>query len=70
MPPPGGEEVAVEEFFRDFGPFAEEIAEMHERVRETLEEEASVETGLLTPSKRRPLIEEWLRRFEEHSFKG
>ena len=70
MPPPGGEEVAVEEFFSDFGPFAEEIAEMHERVRETLEEEASVETGLLTPSKRRPLIEEWLRRFEEHSFRG
>lgn len=70
MPPSGGEEVAVKEFFSDFGPFAEEIGEMHEMVRETLEEEASVETGLLTPSKRRSLIEEWLRRFESHSFRG
>ncbi|KYH38791.1 MAG: DNA repair exonuclease [Candidatus Bathyarchaeota archaeon B23] len=70
MPPPGGEEVAVEEFFQDFGPFAEEIGEMHERVRESLEEEASVETGLLTPSRRRPLIEEWLKRFEGRSFRG
>jgi len=43
---------------------------MHSRVREVLEEEASLQTGLLTPSQRAPLAEEWAKRFEKHQFRG
>jgi len=64
------ERIDIAEFFRDFGDFASEISEMHAKVRETLEESASVQTGLLPPSQRAPLIEEWLRRFRERSFGG
>ncbi|MCW3992737.1 MAG: metallophosphoesterase family protein [Candidatus Bathyarchaeota archaeon] len=65
---PEREEVDVAEFFSDLGEFAEEIREMHGMVRDALEEEASVQTGLLTPSLRRPLVAEWLRRFEGRRF--
>jgi len=65
---PEREHVDVEEFFSDFGEFAAKIREMHGRVKEVLEEEASVQTGLLTPSQRILLIEEWLERFEERRF--
>jgi DNA repair exonuclease SbcCD nuclease subunit len=64
------ERIDIAEFFRDFGDFASEISEMHAKVRETLEESASVQTGLLPPSQRVPLIEEWLRRFRERMFGG
>ena len=63
------ERIDVAEFFKDFGDFAQEISEMHAKVREALEEGASVQTGLLSPSQRRPLIEEWLKRFRERSFR-
>jgi len=66
---PEREQVSVSEFFSDFGEFVEDIREMHGRVRDTLEDEASVQTGLLTPSQRWPLIAEWLRRFEGRRFK-
>ena len=65
---PEREELDVAEFFSDFGEFAGEIREMHGMVREVLEEEASVQTGLLTPSRRAPLVAEWLRRFEGRRF--
>jgi hypothetical protein len=68
--PPEREMVDVAEFFSVFGGFAEEIREMHGRVRDTLEEEASLQTGLLTPSQRAALVEEWVRRFEGHWFGG
>ena len=62
------ERIDVAEFFKDFGGFASEISEMHAKVREVLEESASVQTGLLPTSQRVPLIDEWLRRFRERSF--
>lgn len=62
------ERIDIAEFFKDFGGFAAEIGEMHAKVREVLEESASVQTGLLPQSQRIPLIEEWLRRFRERSF--
>jgi hypothetical protein len=68
--PPEREMVDVAEFFSVFGGFAGEIREMHGRVRDTLEEEASLQTGLLTPSQRAALVEEWVRRFEGHRFGG
>jgi hypothetical protein len=42
---------------------------MHLRVRETLDEQASLQTGLLTPSQRTPLVNEWVERFEGKSFR-
>jgi DNA repair exonuclease SbcCD nuclease subunit len=68
--PPERERIDVAEFFSIFGEFAEDVQEMHSRVREVLEEEASLQTGLLTPSQRAPLAEEWAKRFEEHQFRG
>ena len=62
------ERIDIAEFFKDFGDFAPEISEMHAKVREVLEESASVQTGLLPPSQRRLLIEEWLKRFRERTF--
>lgn len=67
---PEGEELEVAEFFSDLKDFADDIQEMHEWVREVLEEEASVQTGLLTPSQRAPLIAEWIKRFEGRRFRG
>ncbi len=63
------EQVDIAEFFKDFGEFAEDIREMHGMVREALEESASVQTGLLTPSQRAPLVEEWVKRLEARSFR-
>jgi len=63
------ERIDVAEFFKDFGDFASEISEMHAKVRENLEESASVQTGLLPQSQRIPLIEEWLKRFRERKFR-
>ncbi|UCH56917.1 MAG: metallophosphoesterase family protein [Candidatus Bathyarchaeota archaeon] len=63
------EQIDVAEFFAPFGEFAEDIQEMHARVREVLEEQASVQTGLLTPSQRIPLIDEWVRRLEARTFR-
>ena len=66
---PERELVDVREFFSAMGEFAEDISEMHGRIRETLEEEASLQTGLLTPSQRAPLVREWVERFEKRSFR-
>jgi DNA repair exonuclease SbcCD nuclease subunit len=65
-PQPENQDVAA--YFSGFGAFAEEIREMHGRVRETLEEEASTQTGLLTPTQRAPLVQEWVRRLEAKRF--
>jgi len=66
---PERELVDVRAFFSAMGEFAEDIGEMHGRIRETLEEEASLQTGLLTPSQRAPLVKEWVERFEKRSFR-
>jgi DNA repair exonuclease SbcCD nuclease subunit len=66
---PEREQIDINEFFSALGEFALEIGEMHSRVRETLEELASVTTGLLTASQRIPLIHEWVDRFEARTFK-
>jgi len=63
------EQIDVVGFFSSYGEFAEEIGEMHSRVREALEEQASLATGLLTPSQRAPLVEEWVRHFEARTFR-
>ncbi|UCD45988.1 MAG: metallophosphoesterase family protein [Candidatus Bathyarchaeota archaeon] len=65
---PERELVDVRAFFSAMGEFADDIGEMHGRIRETLEEEASLQTGLLTPSQRIPLVKEWVERFEKRSF--
>jgi DNA repair exonuclease SbcCD nuclease subunit len=67
---PEREVIDLREFFSDFGGFADEVGSMHARVREVLEEEASLQTGLLTPSSRAPLVKEWVERFEKVSFTG
>lgn len=67
---PMAENTDVAEYFRDFGGFAEEIREVHGRVREALEEEASTKTGLLTATQREQFIVDWVRRFEAKTFKG
>lgn len=67
--PPEREKVDVAEFFSMFGEFSEDLREMHGKVREILEEEASIQTGLLTPSQRAPLVEEWVGRFEGRRFR-
>ena len=64
------ERVEAPESFAAFGDFAEDIREMHNRVRDVLEEEASIQTGLLTQSHRAPLINEWVKRFEGRDFRG
>jgi hypothetical protein len=66
---PERELVDVAEFFSGFGEFSEDIKEMHLRVREALDEQASLQTGLLTPSQRIPLVNEWVERFEGRSFR-
>jgi DNA repair exonuclease SbcCD nuclease subunit len=66
---PEREQIDVAEFFAPLGEFAGEIGEMHTRVREALEEQASATTGLLTASQRAPLVEEWVERFEERKFR-
>jgi hypothetical protein len=66
---PEREQIDVAEFFAPIGEFAEEIGEMHTRVREALEEQASATTGLLTASQRAPLVEEWVERFEARKFR-
>jgi DNA repair exonuclease SbcCD nuclease subunit len=65
---PERERIDVAEFFSSFGGFAEDIMEMHWKVREVLEEQASVTTGLLTPTQRVPLVKEWVKRFEGRIF--
>ena len=67
---PMAENTDVAEYFRDFGGFAEEIREVHGRIREALEEEASTKTGLLTATQREQFIVDWVRRFEAKTFKG
>jgi DNA repair exonuclease SbcCD nuclease subunit len=66
---PQAENTDVIEYFKDFGGFAEVIREMHGKVRDSLEEEASTRTGLLTAMQREQLVSEWVRRFEERSFR-
>jgi DNA repair exonuclease SbcCD nuclease subunit len=61
--------VDVREFFSGLGEFSEDVGEMHSRVREALEEEASLQTGLLTSSQRAPLVREWVERFEARRFR-
>ncbi|MBN1683349.1 metallophosphoesterase family protein [Candidatus Bathyarchaeota archaeon] len=59
----------ISEYFLELGDFTEVINEMHLKTRETLEEEASTLTGLLTSTQRIPLIQDWLKFFEEKKFK-
>jgi hypothetical protein len=66
---PEREQIDVAEFFSPLGEFAAEIGEMHTRVREALEEQASATTGLLTATQRAPLVEEWMERFEARTFR-
>jgi DNA repair exonuclease SbcCD nuclease subunit len=66
---PEREQIDIAELFSSEGEFAEEIGEMHTRVREALEEKASATTGLLTASQRAPLVEEWVERFEARTFR-
>ena len=66
---PEREQIDVAEFFAPLGAFAAEIGEMHTRVREALEEQASATTGLLTATQRVPLVEEWIERFEARTFR-
>ncbi|MCX6656135.1 MAG: DNA repair exonuclease [Candidatus Bathyarchaeota archaeon] len=65
---PMEENTDVAEYFRDFGDFAEDIREVHGRVREALEEDASTKTGLLTATQREQFIVDWVRRFEARGF--
>lgn len=67
---PERERVDITEFFSNFGELAEDIREMHGRVREAIEEAASPQTGLLTQSQRIPFVEEWVKRLEARSFRG
>lgn len=64
------EGIEVSNYFPEISSFSETIKEMHIKIRETLEEEASTLTGLLTPTQRSPLIHEWLKHFEQKKFKG
>ena len=66
---PMAENTDVAQYFRDFKGFAEEIREVHGRVREALEEEASTKTGLLTATQRAEFISEWVSRFEAKTFR-
>jgi len=66
---PEREQIDVAAFFAPLGEFAAEIGEMHTRVREALEEQASATTGLLTATQRAPLVEEWVERFEARTFR-
>ena len=59
----------VSEFFSSFGDLSEDIRDMHSRVKDALENEASEQTGLLKPSSRTPYILDWVKRFESHRFK-
>ncbi|MBM3291712.1 hypothetical protein FJY84_03445 [Candidatus Bathyarchaeota archaeon] len=64
------EGVEVSNYFPGISSFSETIKEMHTKIRDTLEEEASTLTGLLTPTQRSPIIHEWLKHFEQKKFKG
>jgi len=66
---PQRDRVDVKEYFSSFGEFSEDIREMHRKVGDALEEDASSTTGLLRPSQRVPFISEWVKRFEDHAFK-
>jgi DNA repair exonuclease SbcCD nuclease subunit len=66
---PERERVDIAEFFSPFGELAEDIREMHGKVREAIEESASPQTGLLTQSQRAPFVEEWVRRLEARTFR-
>jgi len=66
---PERERVDIAEFFSSFGELAEDIREMHGKVREAIEESASPQTGLLTQSQRAPFVEEWVRRLEARTFR-
>jgi hypothetical protein len=63
------ENTDVAQYFRDFKGFAEDIREVHGRVREALEEEASTKTGLLTATQRAEFISEWISRLEAKTFR-
>ena len=66
---PERDNMDVAEFFSDFGDLKEDIREMHSRVKDALENEASEQTGLLKPSTRTQYIMDWVERFESHRFK-
>jgi DNA repair exonuclease SbcCD nuclease subunit len=59
----------ITEFFSDFGEFSQDIREMHIKVRDALDNEASEQTGLLTPTGRSRFISDWVDRFKSRSFK-
>jgi hypothetical protein len=59
----------VAEYFKDFGEFSADIRDMHRRVKDALDNEASEQTGLLTPTGRTPFVADWVERFEARRFK-
>jgi DNA repair exonuclease SbcCD nuclease subunit len=59
----------VTEFFSDFGDFSHDIREMHVKVKDALDNEASEQTGLLTPTGRSRFILDWVERFKSRRFK-
>lgn len=66
---PERERIDITDFFSVIGEFAEDIREMHGKIRETIEESASPQTGLLTQSQRTPFIDEWIKRLEDRNFR-
>jgi len=60
----------VAEFFGEFGEFSADIREMHQKVKDALENDASEQTGLLTPTSRSPFVSEWVERFKSRRFRG
>ena len=63
-----GTDVSV--YFKEFGEFADEIRLIHGKVRDTLEEEASTRTGLLTGTQREHFVVDWIRIFEARRFRS
>jgi hypothetical protein len=60
----------VAEYFSDFSEFSADIRDMHRRVKDALDNEASEQTGLLTPTGRTPFVTDWVERFEARRFRG
>jgi hypothetical protein len=67
---PTSEGTDISEYFKDFGEFAKEIRLIHGKVRDTIEEEASTRTGLLTGTQREHFISDWIGLFEARRFRN
>ena len=59
----------VAEYFTDFGEFKDDIRDMHNHVKDILDNKASEQTGLLKKSDRASLIMDWVERFEAKAFR-